>query len=121
VTGAITLTASSAIFLAGHVGGSMMVEAKDFSSVKAWEPQMDGVTVGMKVRSDGKVYQATAVTSQNRNGQIQPTHTKGEEWDGQGGKDVNNFGPFGTKWLYLHDRFGVGTITAIGGGGTTAT
>jgi hypothetical protein len=47
--------------------------------------------------------------------------TRGAEWDGSGGTDVNAKGPYGVQWTYLHDRFGMVTITAIGGGGTTAT
>lgn len=109
----VTVTANSAIFEAGHVGASFLIEAEDFSAINAWEPGIDGIDVGDRVRSDGKAYEATAVLAQNRTGQIQPTHSSGEEWDGQGGLDVNNNGPFGVKWKYLHDRFGVGTIASF--------
>lgn len=116
-TGAITLTASSAIFTAGHVGALFRVQAKDFSDVKAWEPQMDGVTAGDKVRNEGKVYQAA---TSGKTGTVQPTHTEGSEWDGQNLNDVLNAkGPYGVKWTYLHDQFGIVEITAQGG--TTAT
>jgi hypothetical protein len=128
VSGSITVTASSAIFLAGHVGASLLLEAKDFSDIEAWEPTVrsDNIVVGTtKRRSDGKVYLATAKKGTAGNqytGTVQPTHSKGEEWDGSGLAIVgtaNDLG--GVKWQYLYDRFGVGTITAIGGGGTTAT
>lgn len=119
VTGGITITASGAIFLAGHVGAPFRIEATDFSDIKAWEPGMKLVAIGDKVRNDGKAYiAATAGTS----GNIQPTHSSGSEWDGLLKNDLlNDKGPYGVKWTYVHDRFGIATITAVGGGGTTAT
>lgn len=120
VTGAgITLTASAAIFLAGHVGALFRLEAKDFANLKVWEPGVTGVLVNDIVRSDGKVYQAaTAGTT----GTVQPTHTSGTEWDGQLRNTLSPaVGPYGVQWAYLHDKYGTATITAIGGGGTTAT
>lgn len=123
VGGTATITSTGgAIFAAGHVGASFMVEAKDFSDIKAWEAGMDGIVVNTtRVRSDGKAYLATAAVASNRTGNVQPTHSRGSEWDGAGGVDVNTKGPYGVKWTYEHDRFGIATITAIGGGGTTAT
>jgi hypothetical protein len=118
VGGVVTLTASSAIFLAGHVGSAFMVEAQDFSTIEAWEAGMDGIVAGNLRRSDGKAYTAA---SSGRTGSVQPTHTRGTEWDGSGGMDINAKGPYGVSWTYRHDRFGMVTITAIGGGGTTAT
>lgn len=115
----VTLTASSPIFLAGHVGSPVRLEAADFSTLKVWEPGMQAVAAGEIVRSDGKAYQAA---TSGVTGTVQPTHTSGSEWDGQGKKDeLNVKGPYGVQWTYLHDRFGIATITAIGGGGTTAT
>lgn len=119
VGGSLTLTASSAIFTADHVGAPFMVEAKDFSDIVAWEPGYDGVVIGNKRRSDGKAYIAA---SAGRSGTVQPTHTSGTEWDGVvTGNDINANAAGGIQWTYVHDRFGIGTITAIGGGGTTAT
>lgn len=117
-TGSVTVTASSAIFLAGHVGGPFMVEALGFSSIKAWEPQAKAdagqLAVGDLRRSDGKVYQCAAIAGV-RTGSIQPTHTRGSEWDGSGqsilGYDTQTAG---VQWTYLYDGFGVGTITAYG-------
>lgn len=118
VTGSVTLTASSAIFLAGHVGAPFRIEAKDFSAVKAWEPGMKDVVIGDKCRSNGKVYEAlTAGTT----GSVQPSHSEGDAWDGQTKKDLlNDKGPYGIQWKYLHDRFGVVRITAVASG-TSAT
>jgi len=117
-TGSVTLTASSAIFLAGHVGSLFSLEAKDFSTVKAWEAGMKAVAAGEQVRSDGKIYEAL---SSGVTGQVQPTHEDGDAWDGQGKQDeLNTKGPYGVLWRYVSDSYGVLRITAIGGGGTTA-
>lgn len=119
-TGVVTVTAvGAAIFLAGHVGAPFRIEAKDFSDIKAWEPGYDGIVIGDKRRSDDKAYVAA---SAGRTGSVQPTHVRGTEYDGTvTGLDINAKGAGGVKWTYLHDRFGLGKITAIGGGGTTAT
>lgn len=118
-SGAVTLTASSAIFAAGHVGALFRIEAKDLSDIKAWEPQMDGVAATDLCRFEGRVYVAA---SSGNTGTVPPTHTEGTEWDGQDLNDVINAkGPFGVQWTYVHDRFGIAQISAIGGGGTTAT
>lgn len=119
VGGAVTFTASAAIFAASDVGSAFRVEAKDFSTIKAWQPGMDAIVVAEVVRSEGKAYEAETA---GKTGTIVPTHTDGSEWDGQNKMDVLNAkGPYGVKWKYRHDRFGQITITAIGGGGTTAT
>lgn len=125
VGGAANLTASGAIFLAGHIGAPFLMEATGFTDIKAWEPNVKNTTlsVGDLRRSDGKVYKATAIVdSDGRTGGIQPTHFEGREWDGSGQPAAGTTDDHsGVEWEYIHDRFGVGTITAIGGGGTTAT
>lgn len=119
VGGTATVTCGSAIFDADMVGSPLFLEAKDFSDLTAWEPGYDSVVVGQKRRSDGKAYEAA---SAGTTGTIQPTHTSGTEYDGIAtGNDVNANPAGGVKWTYLHDRYGIGTITAVGGGGTTAT
>lgn len=115
----ITLTASSAIFATGHIGSLFRLEAKDFSDIPAWDVGIDSIVSGTsKRRSDGKVYVAA---SSGRTGTVAPIHSSGTEWDGSGaGTDINAKGPYGVKWTYLHDRFGIVKINSIGGGGTTA-
>lgn len=111
----VTLTASSAIFRTGHVGTPFRLEAKDFSDLRAWEPGMKLIALNDKVRSDGKAYQASDVT-RTVTGTIQPTHSEGVEYDGQGKTDELNIkGPYGVGWTYLFDRYGEATITALGG------
>lgn len=119
VGASVTVTATAAIFLAGHVGALFKMQAKDFSTIKAWEPGMQGVAVGDIVRNEGKAYEA--LTAGNT-GQNPPIHEDGSEWDGLLLNDkLNNIGPYGIKWKFRYERFGIVKITAIGGGGTTAT
>lgn len=110
----ITMTASAAIFEAGHVGALFEIAAKDFSDVPAWEPGMKDIVVGDKIRSDGKVYSAaTAGTT----GSVVPTHAEGSAWDGANKSDLlNEKGPYGVRWQYLYGRYGVVEITSVSSG-----
>jgi len=118
-TGTAVATASAAIFKPGHVGAPFLIEAQDFSDVTAWEPGYNGVTIGAKRRSDGKVYQAETA---GKTGTVQPTHTEGTEYDGAAiGKDINDKDAGGIKWTYLYDRFGEATIATVAPDGLSAT
>lgn len=111
-SGSVTLTASAAVFLAGHVNALFRMDARDFGNIPAWEAQMKGVVAGAKCYNEGKVY--LAATSGNT-GTVQPTHSEGSYFDGQQLNDnLNDTGPYGVKWTYLHDRFGLLQLTAIG-------
>ena len=103
----ITLTASSAIFTANHVGALFYLERKLTDDTPMWETAK-AITAGNIRKSDGKFYSAvnTATT-----GSIKPTHTQGSVYDGN----------TGVQWTFLHPGYGYVKITAIGGGGTTAT
>lgn len=111
VSGTITLTATGAVFAEGREGALLRIEAKDFSDVTQWEPGMKGITVGQTMRNGGRVYQAaTAGTT----GSVEPTHSEGSAWDGMNEKDLlNDKGPFGIRWIYRHDRFGIVRITDV--------
>lgn len=102
-----TLTASSAIFLAAHVGTMFYLEQKNVDDIEQWEVNKS-ITAGDVRRSDGKNYTAlnTATT-----GSVRPTHSVGAKFDGDGG----------VQWEFNDPGYGWATITAIGGGGTTAT
>lgn len=117
----ITITATAPIFLPGHVGAPFQIEARDYSSVTAWEAGMKEVAVGTKVRSDGKVYQCDDNAGGNKTGSNPPIHTEGSEWDGLGKEDINDKGPYGVRWLYLHDRFGQVRITGVADDGLSCT
>lgn len=105
-TGVVTLTASSAgFFTSQHIGTLFYLESQPNFVYTPWETGK-AITSGNERRSDGNIYEATnsATTAS-----IKPTHTEGTRSDG------------GVSWKYLHSGYGWARITAIGGGGTTAT
>lgn len=109
--GTCTLTATKAVFAAGQAGSPIRIEAEDFGEVKAWQEGIDGIAIGDLRRSEGRVYQALTA---GRTGYNQPIHSRGDEWDGDAtGQDVNENGPYGVKWRYLHDRFGILQIETV--------
>jgi hypothetical protein len=114
----VTITAAAAIFQQGHVGAPFRVEAADFSTIKAWEASSQGVVAGDVRRSEGKAY--VAETGGNT-GTVQPIHMAGSEWDGQTLPDINDKGPYGVRWTYRHDRFGLARITSVAPDGWSAT
>jgi hypothetical protein len=115
-TGSVTLTASSAIFQAGHVGGLFSMEAGAFSDIPAWEPGIT-VSVAEKRRYEGRVYQATSVASSGRTGTAPPLHAEGAQYDGMvTGQDINSEAAGGVLWTYLYDRFAQLKITGFTSG-----
>jgi hypothetical protein len=80
-TGVVTLTASSSIFQAAHVGSLFYLGQKSVLSVLQWEPGK-AVGAGALRRSDGKNYIAlnAATTGGNK-----PIHTDGAVYDGDSG------------------------------------
>lgn len=91
-TGGVTLTASSAIFQAGHVGALFYLESKDVNSIPAWEVNK-AVGAGALRRSDGKTYQSlNAATT----GTSRPVHTEGALYDGD----------TGVQWDFLDPGYG---------------
>lgn len=110
-TGTVTLNAVGGdVWQAGHVGAQFRIEAEDFSDIEAWQPGIDGITIGTLRRSEGKVYRAETA---GRTGNEQPLHVRGAAWDGSSGTDINAKGPYGVRWAYVHDRFGIVRITAF--------
>lgn len=102
-----TLTASSAIFDAAHVGSLFYLEQRNTDNIAMWEVGK-AVAINAVRRSDGKNYQAVAAGT---TGGIRPVHTVGSKFDGDPG----------VQWTFLDAGYGWCVITAIGGGGTTAT
>ena len=97
VTGSITLTASAATFLPGHVGASWKLsEPAGFLNYSAWTPG-EAVTVGVLRKFGNNVYEAQSnATTSN----IAPLHDDGDVSDGT------------VVWRYLHSGAGYATITA---------
>lgn len=103
-TGNITLTASSAIFLSGHVEGLFYLEQVSIRDTKPWEPGRD-VTLGTRNRYNGVNYECTDA---GKTGTVPPTHDEGESYDGQGANRV--------RWAYRDPGYGTCRITSISSG-----
>lgn len=106
-TGTISITASTAIFDADHVGALFMIEQKAVDDTEAWEAAKSVSTNDVR-RVEKRNYQAlnTATT-----GSITPSHTIGAAFDGDGG----------VQWQFLDAGYGWARITAVNSAGTVAT
>lgn len=119
ITGAVTLTASSGIFSASHVGGLFRLEQENVDDVKPWEPTKlialaAASPVGILRRNDGKTYQCTAAAASASNtatGSIPPTHDSGTAMDGDGNKIASFADVVGVSWTYLDSGYGIVRIT----------
>lgn len=108
-TGAgITVTASSAIFQAGHVGALFLIEKPLTDNTAAWEAGKSIGATGTIRRSQGHYY-SSATTGTT--GTVTPSHTEGARYDGD----------TGVQWTYHHSGYGWGKITAVAGDGLSAT
>lgn len=97
-TGAgVTLTASSGIFQAAHVGSLFLVEReyKSASSQPQWEVAKAVVAGNLRVSGNNTYEAINAATT----GSIKPTHTEGVVSDGA------------VNWQYNHSNYGVLQIT----------
>jgi hypothetical protein len=96
-TGAVTLTASTAVFSASLVGSLLQLKQKSVLDVKAWEAGAV-IAAGAERHSDGKNYVAlnNATTGPNK-----PTHSSGAAYDGDAG----------VQWQYEDPGFGCVLLT----------
>lgn len=106
-TGTITLTANFAMFSAQHVGSLIQLAQVD-DPVPLWTGNT-AATPPQRMRSGGRTYEMTVGTNTGVN---PPTHAEGTQRVSLT-PDI--------RWKYLDNGIGVARITAIGGGGTTAT
>lgn len=104
----VTIQSNSAIFASGHVGSYMYLEERYYADIQVTPYGSDythnsQATVGDQYSNAGNVYAciATAGAGTNLNGQVPPTHTDGEAWDGP------NSATNKAKWRYLHSRWGI--------------
>lgn len=104
-TGTITLTASAALFQAGHVGSLFQLVPTDFTEVNQWLSN-EALSIGDRRRVGDRVYQLVAGTG---SGAVQPVHTEGTARMDRG-----------VEWLYISDNIGLVRITAVASG-TSAT
>jgi hypothetical protein len=125
----ITLTASSSIFTADHVGALFRITIEDLSAIPPWEPDKHIAATGVDPDglyrlSNGKVYIAAgnsaAPSAGTFTGTVPPKHDSGIESDGDGNlRNGTANTRAGVSWQYVHSMFGIVRITAQAG--TTAT
>jgi hypothetical protein len=124
----ITLTASSSIFTADHIGALFRLDIEDLSSIPPWEPSKKLAATGANPlglfrRASGKVYECTtnevAGALGTFTGTVRPIHEEGAEADGDGNPIDTLATRAGVEWTYRHSLYGVARITAQAG--TTAT
>jgi hypothetical protein len=99
-SGNIVLTASTATFLAGHVGSVWRLDEGDLSTIPAWKA-LEVVTVGARRRNRGIVYEV--VVAGTDTGPTAPVHEDGDFSSGAGN----------TTWRYLFTTSGFCRITAF--------
>ncbi len=120
VGGTVTLTASSGIFEAGHVGGLFELELEDGADVRAWQVRTT-TDVGDRRRADWRHYRCTQVGPVDTSdkpaicGEELPVHTRGKYWDGTGEEQKGDgaVGSIGVEWEYLHSGYGHVRITGV--------
>ena len=127
-TGTVTLTASSSIFNAGHVGALFYLEPKDLALIKPWTAGQEYTTnpVNTLRRSEGKTYKCTTSGTPSsgkvwRTGGNKPIHTYGVVADGDGSAKAGTVVEReGLDWEFVDNGWGYVKITAVASG-TSAT
>lgn len=127
-TGSVTLTASSPIFQAGHVGAIFYIEPKDLAQIKPWTAGQEYTTnpVNTVRRSEGKTYKCTTSGTPTsgkvwRTGGNKPIHTYGVVADGDGSAKAGTVVEReGLDWEFVDNGWGYVKITAVASG-TSAT
>ena len=122
--GTVTLTASTPLFSASHIGTPFYLEEQFLENVQPWEANkilnlLSPTAVGMYCRSNGKIYVCVAQSqayAYAASGQYQPVHTSGTVWDGNGMNNpaIVNVG-YGVGWQYVSSNAGVAKITSMVG------
>lgn len=110
-TGVVTLTSTSAIFNTQQVGSLFYIEQTNTGAIAKWETSKT-VTLGQQIRYSTNYYECTRA---GKTGTVAPTHTEGTQLDGWYG-DTDS-----VEWRYIHSGNGIVRITAVSGGGLTAT
>lgn len=116
--GAVTLTASAAVFQPSDVGTLFYLEQEDNSYIKPWVVHQKIAVGGGNMRRVGdRVYICTAIGDQTPQvtGAETPTHTIGRRWDGTGNDEssTDEFGSIGAEWEYQHSGYGTVLITGF--------
>ncbi|MCT4495399.1 hypothetical protein [Bosea minatitlanensis] len=105
-TGSVTLTASSDLFQAAHVGSIWRLDEANLANVPTWKGNEKPLAVGDLRRNGGKVYSVAAITGTDVGedaGPNPPTHEEGQVLAGKGN----------VVWQYEHSGYGHVKITAF--------
>lgn len=116
--GNVTVTTNVNTFTPEMVGSLLYMEEKELRGTKPWVAAEKNPPLGIKRRSDGKIYRASsvpAVGSPNYYvcGNVRPIHDVGRAFDGpQDTKDdgVNDY-VVGVEWEFVSNGFGILQIT----------
>lgn len=121
--GVVTITSNADVFLAGHVGALIYLEAKDLSQIRPWIQGDRSIALGALRRSEGKTYRVTAVpatpatSGENwiETGGLRPIHEVGRVWDGAGDtrSDGTNAWAVGVEWEYVDAGYGIAKILTV--------
>lgn len=106
-TGSVTLTASSSIFKASHIGSIWRLDEANISNVPRWVGNETSLATNNLRRNAGIVYSVVSGTDAGPN---PPQHSEGTVLSGQGK----------VAWAYEHSGYGYVKITAVASG-TSAT
>lgn len=112
--GEVTLTANFEAFKPGHAGALLRLENTKWIDITPWESLVKTPADGCR-RSDGKTYLAVDHHGDSWwTGTIQPTHTDGRVWDGEGKRLVTTDTAFvGVLWEYRDSGYGVVRVTSV--------
>lgn len=126
----VTLTASSALFQAGHVGSLFRLHQQDLTTIKPWQPgqQTPVIANGVLRRSGFCTYKAVSVAAGTtptggttllfvQTGGVTLIHTAGNAWDGDQTTTIDPIGSgtyysTGVEWAYQDCGYGVIQITS---------
>ncbi len=104
VTGSITITSPSDVFLSGHAGALMRIEANTLPDVDGWSFDQRAL-VGWFCRNGNNFYECTAAPAPGKTGNFPPIHTSGLAWDGNTDDNV--------QWEFKGFSYGLLQITAV--------
>jgi len=117
-TGAVTLAASSGIFVTGHAGSLFHLQSANLAHVRPWAVYQPIATGNLR-RVGSRVYVCTANGGTDGEGgpvtgNQTPVHLEGRAWDGDGQGIANDSrGPIGAEWEFLHAGYGIVKINSV--------
>ena len=122
-TGVIDVATNFDYFDASMVGCLFYLEEKELRGTRPWASGEKGVVLGIRRRSDSKVFVCSDVpplpggagAPYRLTGNTRPIHNSGRAWDGPGDTKNDNVQNYttGVEWEFLHNTFGIIQITQV--------